>query len=71
MLSPQMQVLIGGIAIMYKCFNCRNEFLTPVLVREVHYECCEHPYEMFDACPYCGDGDIEEKEENQEEEDYE
>lgn len=56
---------------MYECLNCRSEFLSPVAVREVHYECCEHPYEEFDACPYCGDGDIEEIEENQEEEDYE
>lgn len=50
---------------MYFCDNCRSEFLSPIAVREVHYECCEHPYEEFDACPYCGDGDIEEIEESE------
>lgn len=38
---------------MYKCEKCGEEFKEPELLREIHTQCPEQPYEVYGACPCC------------------
>lgn len=45
---------------MYHCENCERRFVFPLQEKEVHYECEEHPCEVYIVCPYCKSGEIKE-----------
>lgn len=38
---------------MYKCEKCGKEFETPKILKEIHTQCPEFPYEFFGSCPFC------------------
>lgn len=43
---------------MIKCLRCKRTFDKPRILKEIHYELPELPYEEIPVCPYCLDTDI-------------
>lgn len=44
---------------MIKCNACKNISQEALVIKEVHFECDEWPYEAIPVCPVCHDTDIE------------
>ena len=43
---------------MIKCNTCGQVSQEALVIKEVHYECDEWPYEEIPVCPVCCDTDI-------------
>ncbi len=44
---------------MIKCNTCEHISQDALILKEVHYECDEWPFEAIPVCPFCHDTDIE------------
>jgi len=44
---------------MVKCNSCGYVSQEALILKEIHYECCEWPFEAIPVCPCCHDTDIE------------
>ncbi len=43
---------------MIICNSCERISREALILKEVHFECDEWPYETIPVCPYCQDTDI-------------
>ncbi len=43
---------------MIKCLSCDETFDTPRILKEIHTELADFPFEEISVCPYCMDTDI-------------